>query len=113
MSTESLPTKGRSRQRLSCGSWSSRSSGGMGGETDSQLENKHKFYYNANPCGSGKGLALDWAPENLFTVSFQHTLTLREVLMSLKTHWPIRAFRRTFQSEDEAVSSGCLAAGSA
>jgi hypothetical protein len=36
-----------------------------------------------------------WA-ENFYTANLQHTLTLREVLKSLKTYWPIRAFRRTY-----------------
>ena len=48
-----------------------------------------------------------WA-ENLYTVYLQHTLTLGEVLASLKTYWPIRAFRRTCQSEGKAGFPGAL-----
>lgn len=45
---------------------------------------------------------------SLYIVSLKHFLILREgVLESLKTHWPIRAFRRSCQSEEEGDSSGC------
>ena len=50
-----------------------------------------------------------WA-ENLYTVYLQHTLNLREVLESLQTYWPIRASRRTCQSEGKAGFSGCSGA---
>lgn len=56
-------------------------------------------------------LALEAWVENLYTVSLQQALILRVVLMSLKIHWPIKALRRTCQSEEEAGSSGCHAAG--
>lgn len=52
-------------------------------------------------------------PWNDYAVSLQHTLTPREVLVSLKTHWPIMASRWTCQSGEEDGSSGCCAASSA
>lgn len=41
----------------------------------------------------------------------QHPLTQKEVLMSFKTHWPIRDLRPICQSKEEG-SSGCQTAGS-
>lgn len=46
-----------------------------------------------------------------YAVTVQHTLTLKEVHESLKTHWPIRVSRLISLSEEEAGSSPCNAAG--
>ena len=46
--------------------------------------------------------------ENFYTVWLQHTLTLREVLDSLKTYWPIRASRQTCVSEEKAGFPGAV-----
>lgn len=53
-----------------------------------------------------------WKPGKHCAVSLPHTVTQREVLISLKTHWPIRDSRPTCQTDDEEGSSGCRAAGS-
>lgn len=41
-------------------------------------------------------------------MSLQHNPTLREVLMALKIHWPIRASRKTLQSEEEGLTGALV-----
>lgn len=71
------------------------------------LEGRHKYYRNANSRRSGKGLALDLRlglrTQASHCVPSAH---LRAVLESLKMYWPIRAHRRTCQSEGKAGFSG-------
>ena len=70
------------------------------------LEDRHKYYRIGKCCRSG--LAACWA-ENLYTLYLQHTLTLREVLQSLKTCWPIRVSRRNCKSKGRRVFPGAVA----
>lgn len=46
--------------------------------------------------------------ENFYVVYLQRTLNLKEVFGSLETYWPIRAWRRTCQSEEKAGFPGAL-----
>ena len=78
-----------------------RDSLGLVGETDGKaIGGRAQVLLKCKPLQIWKrsGPGLKAPPKNLYTESLMHTLILRKVLVSVKTHWPIKAFRRDSQN---------------